>query len=374
MRCLTDVDVQTVVDDEATEASRAHVAGCSRCRDRIDERRREMAAVRALVQRQGAGGPGGHGADGDDLPPALEARLRQALAVQRPVRGATALRGPASPATSLAAWRRAGWMSALATAAVVALVVFFVLPRFGAPTSLSASQVLGRSLETLSGARGIEQLEYELVVGGALNESHRIEQLIDHEQPRRFRLATYSAGGVLESAISQDPVSRRRSQLVRVDGRNYIVRLTSVRSPILSLPEMAQAQIEAAVTMMQATSDQKLTIVDSPNGKQYIVEVPPMTLKSGAGMLDLHQARALVDGRDFHLDALDVSGTLLKQPFSVSFKLITQVLRHPADVAPAEFEIQAGPGDVVLEGEASNDPLSDMLTTVLRELGRVKAN
>ena len=34
----------------------------------------------------------------------------------------------------------------------------------------------------------------------------------------------------------------------------------------------------------------------------------------------------------------------------------------------------AGPGDVVLTGEATNDPVSDVLGTVLRELGRLKGD
>lgn len=89
-------------------------------------------------------------------------------------------------------------------------------------------------------------------------------------------------------------------------------------------------------------------------------------------MLDLYEARAVIDGRDFRIREFEASGALLKQPYRVSFKLIRQELQQPGDVTPTEFEIHAGPGDVVLEGEATNDPLSDVLSTVLRELGRIK--
>ena len=56
----------------------------------------------------------------------------------------------------------------------------------------------------------------------------------------------------------------------------------------------------------------------------------------------------------------------------MTFKLTRELLRARAEVAPAEFEIPADSGDVVLEGEGAGDPFSDVLVTVLRELGRVK--
>jgi len=181
----------------------------------------------------------------------------------------------------------------------------------------------------------------------------------------------YGSDGVPESAISQDPFSGRRSELIRVDGRNYIVRSPS-RDVLFSFPQMVQAQIETVITMMQATADQKLTVLDTPGGRQYLIEMPPVTPKAGAGAFDLYQARAVIDARDFRIREFAASGTLLKQPYSVTFKLTRELLRARAEVAPAEFEIPAGASDVVLEGEGTGDPFSDVLVTVLRELGRVK--
>ena len=181
----------------------------------------------------------------------------------------------------------------------------------------------------------------------------------------------YGPDGLPESAISQDPISGRRSELIRVDGRNYIIR-SPARDRLLSLPQMMQAQIEAVIAMMQATADQKLIVLDSAAGRQYLIEIPPVTPKEGAGMFDLYQARAVIDARDFRIREFAASGTLLRQPYSVTFKLTRELRRQSADVAPAEFDIPAGSGDVVLEGEGANDPFSDVLLTVLRELGRVK--
>jgi hypothetical protein len=359
MSCLTDVELQMIVDNEQTgnqahDAPRLHLAGCSLCRTRVEERRRQMDDLASLVQSEG------------DMPPALAARVRDTLESARPVRGATSLRGPLQDS-----WHRVGWLSALATAGVIALVMFGVLPHLGAPTGLSAAEILGRSLQTLSGTHGIELIEYELEVAGLSQGPHHIEQLVDHEHPSRYRLSNRGSDGMLESAISQDPFTGRRSQLIRVDGRNYIFNFASAK-PILSLPQMAQAHVEAVITMMQATSDPKLSIVDTPEGQEYIIQIPQVAPKSGAGMFDLYHARAVIDAHDFRLKQFDASGALLKQPYTVAVRLIRQVLRPPAEVSPAEFEIEAGPGDVVLEGEATNDPLGDLLGTVLRELGRLK--
>jgi hypothetical protein len=316
-----------------------------------------MAQLASLVESEGA------------VPPSLEMRLRHSLASNRPVRGATALRGGA-PARS---WRRIGWVSALGTAAAVGLIVFFVLPHLGAPTSLSASEILGRSLQTLSGARGVELLEYDVAFGGVAEGPHRIEQLVDHEHSNRYRFTNYGADGVVQSAISQDSVAGRRAQLIRVDGRNYVFHFASPRTPLLSLPEVVHAQVEAVITMMQATADQNLTIVDAPGGKQYVIQIPPVTPKAGAAaVFDLYRARAVIDARDFRLREFEASGALLKQPYTVSVKLIRQLVRQPAEVSPAEFEIQSGPDDVVFEGEATSDPMADMIGTMLRELGRIK--
>ena len=355
MGCLTDVEAQTIVDDEATEASREHAASCGSCRDRIDERRRDMAAIAALTE---AGGR-------PSL--ALEARLRQAMASGRDVRGSTVLR----PSSASPRWRRVGWVSALATAAAVALVVFVLLPRLGAPTTLSANEILGRSLQTLSSGSGVELLDYEVTLDGMSGAPLRIIQLIDRENPSRYRIATYGPDGKMLSAISQDPVTQRRSQLIAVDGRNYIVNVGSIRSPVLSLPQMAQALIETAIGLMQAKSDQQLTVVDGPRGRQYIIEVPPVTPTNPAATLDLFGARAVINGDDFRIQEFEATGALLKQPFSVSVKLIGEL--SAARISPG-FEIQPGPGDIVLEGEAGDDAVSELLTTILRELGRARGN
>jgi hypothetical protein len=352
MPCLSNAEIQAVADNEAAEPVRAHAAACARCAGRVADRRRQMAEFVALT------GPA------DDVPAQLDAGVRRALSGGQ-VRGSTSLR------TRAPSWHARAWASAIAGAAVVALVVFIVLPRLGAPTKLSAAEILGRSLQTLTAVRGVEQLEYELVATGVLNGTHRIEQTVDHDRPNRFRLANYGPDGTLESALSQDPVTGRRSQLIRVDGRNFVINVNGGRSPLPSVPGMIQAQLEALIVMMQATTHQNLTSVDGPTGMRYVIQIPATAANSG-GLLDIAYARVVVNAADFVIEELDASGAALRQPFAGSFRLIRRSTRPASEVPAGLFSITPGAGDVVLEADGSGDPLSDVLITALRELARAK--
>jgi hypothetical protein len=352
MRCLTDVEVQAVVDDEASEACLAHAAACDQCRARVDERRSQMETLASLM-------------DADGMPSSmLEARLREAVSAGRDVRGSTVLRakGPMR-------WRL-GWVSALAVPAVVAIVVYGLLPRLGAPTTLSASEILSRSLQTISNGRGVEMLEYEVVMDG-MTAPVVIRQVIDRDNPNRYKVASYNPDGTIATAISQDPITQRRSQLFHVDGTNYIVRIGAFHRPVLSLPQMAQALVETSIGIMQAKSDQQLTVEDGPGGRRYVVEIPPVTPANPTTTLDIFGARAVISGSDFRIQEFEATGTMLRQPFSVSVKLRTHQILGPAATNPS-FDIEAGPADVVLEGEAADDPITELMTTVLRELGQAR--
>jgi hypothetical protein len=352
MRCLTDVEVQAVVDDEAGEECRAHAASCDQCRARVDERRSQMETLASLV-------------DADGMPSSmLEARLRQAVSAGRDVRGSTVLR-----ANGPTRWRL-GWVSALAVPAVVAIVVYGLLPRLGAPTTLSASEILSRSLQTISNGRGVEMLEYEVVMDG-MTGPVVIRQVIDRDNPNRYKVASYHPDGVIASAISQDPITQRRSQLFHVDGTNYIVRVGAIHTPVLSIPQMAQALVETSIGIMQAKSDQQLTVEDGPGGRRYVIEIPPVTPSNPASTLDIFGARAVISGGDFRIQEFEATGTMLRQPFSVSVKLRTHEYIDGATTADS-FEIEAAPGDVVLEGVAADDPVTELMTTVLRELGQAR--
>jgi hypothetical protein len=355
MRCLTDVEIRALADAEGTAAASAHVDGCAACADRLADARRALGAVTAVVETAGA------------MPPPVESRIRRAITSSGERRGSTVLR-TAPPGRGFAR----GLVPAAAAAAVVAVVVFGVLPRLDAPTTLSASQILGRSLETLSAGQGVELLEYEVVTAGTVQGRWRIEHLIDHALPTRYRVATYTEDGTIEAALSQDPLRGRRSQLVRAGGRNYIVSVGAIPHPILSLPQLMQAFVETAIAMMQATSDQKLTVVDGVSGREYVVEIPAVRPTRSTATLDLHHARAVVDATDFRIREFAAGGTLLRQPFDVSVRLLRRSVRAAGAVAPSEFEIVAGPGDVVMQGVAAEEPFRELLDTILRDLAAAR--
>ena len=94
-----------------------------------------------------------------------------------------------------------------------------------------------------------------------------------------------------------------------------------------------------------------------------------MTPQTSTTTLDLFSARAVISGTDFRIQEFNATGTILRQPFSVSVKLRTH--EYVGGAATDEsFAITPGPDDVVLEGQADEDPVTELMTTVLRELGR----
>jgi hypothetical protein len=102
-----------------------------------------------------------------------------------------------------------------------------------------------------------------------------------------------------------------------------------------------------------------------------VVEIPPVTPRTATATLDLFSARAVISGTDFRIQEFTATGTLLRQPFSVSLKL--RMHEYVGGEATADsFAITPGPDDVVLEGQAAEDPITELMTTVLRELGRAR--
>jgi hypothetical protein len=354
MQCLTDAQIQAVADQEADDVARAHVAGCERCRARVEAQQQTMMNLANALHRR-------------TLPPEAAARVRDAIEAQSPVRGATSLRHAPSRHGART------WGTAAAAAALIAAVVFGVLPRLGSPTNLSASDVLGRSLQTIAGQHGVEFVTYEVNARGiplVSNGLHRIEELTDHTRRNRYRMSAFGPDGVVEHAISQDPDAQRRTVLTRVDGKNFIVHVTAVTTPALSLPEVLQAYVESTIKLMQVSGDQTLHVVDTPDGPQYVIEMP--RLPTSAAPIAVDHAKAIIDGREFRIREFHASGSFVDEPYEIDLKLLRRVALG-TEVAATAFAIQAGPDDVVLEGPAGADPVLDLPAIVFRELERVRA-
>jgi hypothetical protein len=369
MTCLTEAEIQAVADHEAGEPARAHAEECASCHARVSEQLRRLAAVTGLLGPPSA------------MPTPLVQRVEQALRVaphpDPALRGATRLRADSGRRASF--WRPA-LAASLAAAAV--LVVMLVIPGLDGPGTVSASEVLAQSLAQLSrSATGVELREYELILDGVPKEvmpdqengTYRIQQIIDHTSPGRYRMSTYGPDGTLLSAISEDPALHRRTSLVRLEGLVYRFEFDVAEAPQLSLTDVERLHNEATVAVMQASGEKSLRVLDGARGKSYLIEIPRVSPPTQAPLWDLHEARVLIDAADYRIRELSVRGMFLKRPYSISYTLTRRGIRPASEVAREEFEVPEETGAVVLRGAGTQNPMRDALAVTLRELAEARA-
>jgi hypothetical protein len=288
--------------------------------------------------------------------------------------GATRLRAPEP---------RRGWLyGGLGVAAATIVAVLFVAPAIRQPdATLSASAILAKSASQLSAAvtGGIELLEYELVLDGVPKEmmadgadgTYHVKQAIDHNVRGRFRFASYGPDGGLLTSIAQDPQANRRIMAFTADGQPYRFEVSLPATDAgLSLPEMERLHMEASIAMMQASGNQLVETVDGPHGKQYRIGVPRVSGPGTSPVWDLTEARVVIDARDYRITEFAVSGSFLKQAYSLSYKLISHSV---VGSVPAEtFAVPAQPGQIVITGDGSHVPSHDVVMLALRELTKLK--
>ncbi len=373
MTCLNDIHIQALADGEATPDAVRHAAGCARCGERVRDRVQRMAAIGQALDVPIA------------VPASLTTRLdeevfRLEAAATGTPKGATRFRGAAPSGRLLPATGR--WIYGLGVAAATLIAVLFVAPTVKGPdTTVSASEILAKSATQLSAAiaSGVERLEYELVLDGVPKEllpdhvdgAYTVRQTIDHGVPGRFRFASYAADGQMLTSIAQDPLRHRRVMAFTVEGQPYRFDVTlPAGTSNLSLPEMERLHMQASIAMMQASGNQMLETIDGPDGPLYRIEVPRLTQPGTNPVWDLTEARVLIDARDYRITELAVRGSFLKQPYSMSYKLISRVLA--ARVAPDAFLVPPQPGEIVIEGDGTNVPMHDVGVLALRELTKVK--
>jgi hypothetical protein len=394
-RCLTDEELQAVADHEADASLRSHAQHCPACRTRVEEVERHLARLGGIADR--LPGPSKQ----------FEERMRRTMnggAIGAP--GATA--GATTMRRDMRApvWQRRGaWTSGLAAAALVVLAVFVVWPSLTKESHLSAAEILGRSLQTFSATNGVETFEYDVQFEGVATRtfvpdgrtgSLRVEQVIDHDHPGRFRVTKTDAANTLRLVLAQDPERGTRVGRFRIDDKTYFFKF--VASPdraesFVSLPDLQRAYVRSLVSMMQHMSDQKLATVDdgSGTGPYYAIQMPKAAAQAqvqaideqssggsgssagGALMWDLSEAHALVHAGDFHLKELSARGTFLGQPFGIAFTLVRHDSTPSNQIDEAMFSVEPEPGDIVLQGEATSDPAADIVLAALRALGQTAA-
>jgi hypothetical protein len=366
VRCLSDAEIQAVADRESSEDERSHADGCEACAARVAERRRRLAPIERLL------------AEPEAMPAGLARRVEEALASSSPIRGATRLR-PAS--TARRRWRRVGWGAGLAAAAAV-VIMLVVLPTMEGPGTVSAAEILEHSLERLAQAvtSGVELREYELALEGVPNEimpdeeggTYRIQQLIDHDTPGRYRISTFAPDGGLISAISEDPAAGRRTSFARIEGQAYRFDFAlKDTGPRFSMADLERLHAEACIAIMQASGDHKLSVIEDVSGTSYQIQIPRVSVSQTA-VWDLQQARVRIDAGDYRVRELEVRGTLFKKPYHLSYRLTRHNVRAAADVAAEEFQVPEVPGALVLKGAGTQNLMRDIVTAALRELAEAR--
>ena len=353
-RCLTDAELQAIADHEAPSEHVTHVEGCQPCSERLAARSRLIARIE---QAAGSG----------DLEPVTRSAILAQLA-RSTAAGATTLR----PVGRVRRW---AWAIPLAAAAAIALFVY-VIPGIDRQTTVSAAEILGRSRSALTApTSGIEVLTYNLQVSGVLadlipeEQSGRftVQELVDHDHEGRYRIVKLTSTGQIVGGAADDPLRGTRTRYVRANGRGYLLKFDGAAPTALSIPALKRTALQTFIGFMQASATQTLREVQRGADACYQIDIPGDAMVGGS-LVALESARAVVTVADARLVEFSASGRIADQPFMIEFALLTQDLRPGNAAEAADFDIAAQPGDVVLEGDASQNPVWDVVTRALRAI------
>ncbi len=353
-RCLTDDELQACADHEAPSAAVSHAKQCHQCAARLAARATLIARVEESI---GTG----------DLPQDSRGTILAQLA-RTTAAGATTLR----PEHRVRRW---AWAIPLAAAAVIALFVY-VIPGIDRQTTVSAAEILGRSRSALAAqTTGIEVLTYDLQLTGVLadlvpaEQSGRftVQEIVDHDHEGRYRILKLTAAGQVVGGAADDPLRGIRTRYMRANGRGYLLRFQGAAPTALSIPALKRTALQTFIGFMQASSTQTLREVQRGADACYQIDIPGGAMAGGT-LVALDSARAVVAVADSRLVEFSASGRIADRPFMIEFALLTQDYRPGDSALDEDFDIAAQPGDVVLEGDASQNPVWDVVTRALRAI------
>jgi len=160
--------------------------------------------------------------------------------------------------------------------------------------------------------------------------------------------------------------------MVRVENQPYRFDFTIRGDASVSVPEMERLHMEASVAMMQASGNQNLQVIETSSGRQYRIDVPHIQGSAQGMVWDLTEAQVVIAADDYRIIQFAVKGTFLKQPYSVSYRLINREVKAQAELVGDEFDVADEPNALRFSGEGSAIPASDALIVALRELAKVK--
>ena len=270
------------------------------------------------------------------------------------------------------------WAGGAIVAVAAVLLVVIIGPMVDRSTTVSAAAVLGRSRAALSApVSGVEVLTYDLSVDGVLadlvpaEQSGRftVEETIDHDQAGRYRLLKLAPDGQAVFGVADDGLRGTRARYLRANGRGYLLRFTSAEPASLTLREVKRGALQALITLMQTSANPGLRETACDGEPCYEITVPE---SAGApeALVSLESGRVLVTGADARIVAFSASGQFAGRPFGIDFALRGRTLRDSAAVPASAFELTARPGDVVLEGNASSNPMWDVVERTLAAIPR----
>lgn len=356
-RCLTDAELQAIADREANPDVASHAEHCRQCAERLAARTR---LVGRAIDAAGIA----------ELPSHARSSIRGWLD-RAAADGATTLR-PVRPA------RRWRWAAPLA-AAVAILLLVYVLPGVDRRTTVSAAEILGRSRSALAApASGVEVLTYDLELAGVLadlipeEQSGRftVQELVDHDHDGRYRIVKLTSSGQIVGGAADDPLHGTRVRYVRANGRGYLLRFQGAEPTALSIPALKRTALQTFIGFMQASSTQTLREVQRGADACYEIDIPGGAMAGGT-FVALQSARAVVTVADSRLVEFSATGRLADRPFMIEFSLRTQNFRPSESAEDSDFDIAPQPGDVILQGDASHNPVWDVVT---RALGAIPAS
>jgi hypothetical protein len=270
-------------------------------------------------------------------------------------------------------------------AAAALLIYFVIVPGIDRQTTVSAAEILGRSQAALTAPlTGLEVLSYDLEISGALADLIPAEQagrfmvmeIVDHDHEGRYKVVKLAPDGRTVAGAADDTVSGTRTRYIRANGRGFLMRFDGAAPTALSIIELKKSALQIFIGLMQASTTQTLREFDrsspSPFGAGetpgsehcYEITIPGVTIPA-TSLLSLDRARAVITAADAQLVEFSAAGTFSGQPFAVDFARRLRMLNATGSKEITDFELTPEPGDTVLQGDATKNPLWDILTRVL---------
>ena len=289
-RCLSDHELQSIVDGRGPEGSDLHAVECPDCARRLEAR--EPVTERLL-----------DAAGKDDLP-----RPGAGCDARAPRQSRRGLRRSAPRRCDRFAAHRDGYGPRTAAAAAL-LLVLVVIPSVDRQTTVSAEEILGRSRTALGAdITGIEVLTSDLALDGVLGDlipqehagRFTVEETINHDHEGRYRIVKLAADGQVVGGAADDSVRQTRVRYLRADGTGFLFRFTAAEPAVLSVPALKRAVLQTFIAFMQTSSGQTLRELQRDGEACYQVEIDEGLVPAGLPFA-LGRARAVVTAADARL-------------------------------------------------------------------------